>query len=118
MRPGLAFTWATGTGGALGPGEVLDQQSSVLEEGVSLANSGRLTYTRIMTRAEVEKLLELPAEDRAEVVSILWESLEQEPLPLTAEEKALLDERLAEAEQNPNSGIPWEQVRAELWPDE
>lgn len=71
-----------------------------------------------MTRAEVEKLLELPAEERAELASTLWESLEHEPLPLTDQEKALLDERLVEAERDPDAWIPWDQVKAELWPDE
>lgn len=34
--------------------------------------------------------------------------------PLNAEDKELLDERLAELKENPDSGEPWEKVLAEL----
>lgn len=71
-----------------------------------------------MTETEVRKLLDLPARERAELAARLWESLEHEALPLNAEEKALLDERIAEADAHPEAGIPWEQVKAEIWPEE
>jgi len=34
--------------------------------------------------------------------------------PLDPQDKALLDERLADLTKNPDSGEPWEQVLAEL----
>lgn len=34
--------------------------------------------------------------------------------PLTDEQKALLDARLADAEQNPNASIPWEEAKKRL----
>ena len=34
--------------------------------------------------------------------------------PLNAEDKKLLDKRLAELQENPDSGEPWENVLAEL----
>ena len=34
--------------------------------------------------------------------------------PLTDEQKALLDARLADMEQNPNDSIPWEEVKKRI----
>jgi len=34
--------------------------------------------------------------------------------PLTAEERAEIDRRLAEHERNPDAAVPWEQVHARL----
>jgi len=71
-----------------------------------------------MTRAELKSLLDLPVEERAELARLLWQSLEQErEVLLTAEDKKVIEERLAEMERNPDAGIPWEEVRAELWPE-
>jgi putative addiction module component (TIGR02574 family) len=70
-----------------------------------------------MTRAEMESLLHLPVDERAELAQLLWQSLEQErEVLLTAEDKRVIEERLAEMERDPDAGIPWEEVRAELWP--
>jgi putative addiction module component (TIGR02574 family) len=46
----------------------------------------------------------------------IWDELRtaEESRPLTAEEEALIDARLASAEANPDSGSPWEAVKARL----
>jgi putative addiction module component (TIGR02574 family) len=58
-----------------------------------------------------------PAE-RIELAQDLWDSLEPEEiaeaLPLTEAQKAELDRRLEDLERDPDAGIPWEQVRAEI----
>jgi len=58
-----------------------------------------------------------PAE-RIDLAEELWDSLTPEELdaefPLTDEQRTELDRRLADFEQNPGSGVPWEQVRAEI----
>ncbi len=64
-----------------------------------------------MTKADVEKLLALPAAERADLTSVLWQSLEHETL-VTDEERALIDERLEEVERE--GTIPWEVVRERL----
>ena len=64
------------------------------------------------------ELLKLPASQRIEIAMALWESLtdaEREgELALTPEQEAELDRRLAEHIANPDSAIPWEEVRREL----
>jgi putative addiction module component (TIGR02574 family) len=64
------------------------------------------------------ELLKLPATDRIEIAMALWESLtdaeREAELLLTPEQEAELDRRLAEHIANPDSAIPWEEVRRRL----
>ena len=64
------------------------------------------------------ELLKLPAEDRADLAIALWESLSEaereNALELTADQRAELDRRWAEHQQNPASGVPWTEVRRKL----
>jgi putative addiction module component (TIGR02574 family) len=73
-----------------------------------------------MKRAEIQKLLDLPADERLELAQILWRSVEPEDeahfLPIPDWQRRILDERLADIERNPNSEQTWEEVKAELWP--
>ncbi len=71
-----------------------------------------------MASISLDELLKLPPAERVEIALALWDSLEDAELdalvPLTEEQKAELDRRLAEHEQNPASAVPWEQVRRDL----
>jgi len=71
-----------------------------------------------MTKTELQRsALELPPQERQELVEALWESLEAEPAPLPAWQRELLDERLAELERSPEAGTPWEEVERRVWSD-
>ena len=62
-----------------------------------------------------DAVMKLPADERAELAQELWESLEPEQHPeITAEEIAILEERLAEHRAHPEWAIPAETVMAEL----
>ena len=71
-----------------------------------------------MPSSPLTELLKLPAGDRAELAMALWDSLtdaEREgELQLTDAERAELDRRWAEHLENPDSGIPWSEVRSKL----
>jgi putative addiction module component (TIGR02574 family) len=71
-----------------------------------------------MSSSSLTELLKLPAGDRAELAMTLWESLtdaeRQGELPLSDADRAELDRRWAEHLKNPNSAIPWAEVRAKL----
>ena len=58
-----------------------------------------------------------PAE-RIELAQDLWDSLEDdqvaEAFPLSDEQRAELDRRLADLDANPDAGRPWEEVEAEI----
>lgn len=73
-----------------------------------------------MTKAEVDELLKLPAEERLEIAQVLWESVGPEDeirfLSIPDWQRQLLDERLEDLDENPGDEQPWEEVKAELWP--
>ena len=68
-----------------------------------------------MTRADVNKLLELPLPERFELAP-LWGSIETEwdSLPVTDRERRLLDESLDAYYRDPSAGTPWPEAKAEL----
>jgi len=57
--------------------------------------------------------------ERLQLVEDLWDSIAEEAdaetLPLTEEEKAMLDERLAEHARNPDDLRTWDEVKDELF---
>jgi len=68
-----------------------------------------------MSKAEI--IAELPKLASADLRDILNKIIELQRLddaPLTEEERALIEKRLAEHEANPDSAIPWEEVKARL----
>jgi len=56
--------------------------------------------------------------ERIQLVEDIWDSIAAEASPevfqLSSADKAELEARLAKHRTEPNSGIPWEQVRDEL----
>jgi putative addiction module component (TIGR02574 family) len=71
-----------------------------------------------MQSSPLAQLLKLPAGDRAELAMALWESLTEAEregeLGLTDEQRAELDRRWAEHVENPDSAVPWSEVRRKL----
>lgn len=59
-------------------------------------------------------LAEIPKLSFAERQELVRRAIEVEDADLTPEEKAILDERLADFRRNPNSGIPVDQLKAEV----
>ena len=56
----------------------------------------------------------LSTEEKIEYVQALWDHItsDVDSVPLAEWQKQLLDERLADLERNPESGIPWNEVRS------
>ncbi len=71
-----------------------------------------------MESSTLSQLLKLPADDRAELAMALWESLSdserETELALTDAQAAELDRRWAEHLANPESPVPWSEVRRKL----
>jgi putative addiction module component (TIGR02574 family) len=59
---------------------------------------------------------DLSVPERIQLVEDLWDSVAAEtpPLTLSPDEVAELERRLAEMDANPEAGIPWEQVKADI----
>lgn len=55
-------------------------------------------------------------EDRLDLIEEVWTSIDQEQFvpPLTDELRTLLEQRLADAEANPDDVLTWEEVKAGL----
>jgi putative addiction module component (TIGR02574 family) len=69
-----------------------------------------------MTKAELkQKVLGLLAQDRRELVEVLWESLEQQPVALPTWQRDLLEERLAMLEAAPEEGTLWAELEKRIW---
>lgn len=68
-----------------------------------------------MSDTDVAEILKLPAEERMRLVELIWESLAADPsaLPLSDAHRAVLDERLAEHERDPNDVATRDEVLAE-----
>jgi len=63
-------------------------------------------------RSQIESL---SAAEKAELLDVVWESLEKDMVSLTEEQRAELDDRMARHQQNPADVIPWEQVGTRLF---
>lgn len=66
-----------------------------------------------MTKAEIqEQVMRLPAEQRLDLAEAIWSSLDDpDGLPLPGWQRELLDERIAAAEHDPETEIPWSDVK-------
>ena len=64
-----------------------------------------------MTRAELQqRALDLPEDDRRELASVLWESVD-----IPRWHKELLEERLAADDARPDEVVTWTEVEHELF---
>ena len=67
-----------------------------------------------MNRDFLTEALKLSSSDRLQLIEALWDTLSEEDIPVTPEERALLDARLADLESNPGDQSHWSEVRARL----
>ena len=69
-----------------------------------------------MSKFSAADVLELPVQDRLQLVEDIWNSIADAPeaLELTDEDKRLIDDRLEERRRNPKAGAPWEEVYARI----
>ena len=71
-----------------------------------------------MESGTLSQLLKLSADDRAELAMALWVSLSdserEKEIALTDVQAAEIDRRWAEHLANPESAIPWSEVRRKL----
>ena len=62
----------------------------------------------------LEEARKLSPRERLELIAALWDTLSDEDVPVTAEERDLLDARVADLEANPGNQSPWPEVKARL----
>ena len=68
-----------------------------------------------MSDTDVAEILKLPVEERMHLVELIWESLIANPeaLPLGDAHRAVIDERLAEHERQPDDVVTRDEVLSE-----
>jgi putative addiction module component (TIGR02574 family) len=68
-----------------------------------------------MINAElISQVKTLSIAERIELIGAVWETLSSSEVPVSEQEKALLDARLADMEQNPEDQSTWSEVQARL----
>lgn len=67
-----------------------------------------------MDRITQDEIALLSPPERLELIGQLWDSLEQEQLPLTVAQQEELSGRLTSLDQDRREGITWTQLKAEL----
>jgi len=69
-----------------------------------------------MTHFSVANVLELPLQERIQLVELIWESIAAVPeaVEVSPQLKAELNARLADFERDPEAGYSWDQVKAQL----
>ena len=68
-----------------------------------------------MSDTDVAEILKLPVEERLRLVELIWESIATDPagVPLGDAHRALIDERLAEHQRNPDDVVSRNELFAE-----
>ena len=62
----------------------------------------------------ISQVRSLSIAERIELIGVVWETLSLSEVPVSTEEKVLLDARLADMEQNPDDQSPWSEVQVRL----
>lgn len=58
--------------------------------------------------------MNLPPTERLELIEALWDTLSPDDLPVTDEERGILDQRMSEMEASPNDERPWTEVKERI----
>ena len=61
-----------------------------------------------------DEIVRLTPSERLALIAQLWDSLENADLPLTGDQKAELERRLASLDEDRGSGVTWATLKAEL----
>lgn len=80
---------------------------------LSIDEWGRYPPT-VVDAVLISRVKTLSVAERLELIGAVWETLSGTDVPVSDEEKALLDARLADAAENPEDESPWAEVQARL----
>ena len=68
----------------------------------------------VVDAALISKVKTLSVAERLELIGAVWESFSGNDVPVSEEEKALLDARLTDIEASPEDESAWSEVQARL----
>lgn len=61
-----------------------------------------------------DEIVRLTPTERLALIAQLWDSLEQQQLPLTGAQEAELERRLSSLDEDRRNGVTWASLKAEL----
>jgi len=67
-----------------------------------------------MERLDPDEIVRLSPPERIALIAQLWDSLDNDQLPLTAAQQAELERRLTSLDQDRQNGMTWAALKAEL----
>lgn len=69
-----------------------------------------------MAKIDMDAIMRLSVAERVRLVQDIWDTLQPtaEDLPLTEEQKEVLDRRLEEHQADPDSALTWDEVKTRL----
>jgi putative addiction module component (TIGR02574 family) len=64
----------------------------------------------------IEQLVQLPVEERIELIQALWDSIAEDKMPheLSEADKKSLDTRIAALDANPGNVVTWDHIKAQV----
>ena len=71
-------------------------------------------YSQSMDLLTSDEIVRLSPSERLTLIAQLWESLEQDQVPLRQAQQAELERRLASLDQDRRQGVTWAALKAEL----
>ena len=68
-----------------------------------------------MSRNLLAEILELSPSERIQLAQDIWDSVEAEAIPVRKTQQEELGRRLMALDKDPEQGVPWEEIRKELY---
>ena len=80
---------------------------------MSIVEQGRYPL-KMVDAVLISRVKTLSVAEGLELISAVWETFSGTDVPVSDEEKAMLDARLADTAENPEDESPWAEVQARL----
>lgn len=111
----LALTGGEGrtSSGDFGSGALIEAESARVFRRINCQTAIEV-FPPMVDAALLSRVKTMSPADRLELIRAVWETLTPADAPVTDEEKALLDTRLSDLENNPEDQSPWSEVQARL----
>ena len=74
----------------------------------------RASYAAYAGRMTIEDIIALSVAERLALIERLWDSLADGDVPITATQRAELEDRIATFEQERSRGTTWDELKVEL----
>ena len=74
----------------------------------------RVDTLAFVNEALLAQAKSLPAPERLELIAVLWDTLDSDEIPVSPEERQILEARMADIGANPSAEEAWPEAKAWL----